>query len=122
MLKSVTLLIALGMTPAFAQKHWTPDDAAIRRLERAVETTDWTMVLVKTAPKPLDGYDRFYGGEIIGGHHIIKGVFMDGKGSIHVLASPAGLPMILDGGCHVVSVTYDADTGTLERVACNGFG
>lgn len=122
MLKPLMMLVALGATPAFAQAAWTPDDAAIQKLEHAARTMDWDFVLQKTAPGPLDDYARFYAGETVDGRHIIQGVFMSGRKGVYVLASTSQLPMILDGGCHYVSLTYDADADRLERIACNGMG
>lgn len=36
------------------------------------------------------------------------------------IADPRALPMIFDGGCMVVHVTFDLKTRKVERVFCNG--
>ncbi len=39
---------------------------------------------------------------------------------IHIVAE-TGFPLIMDGGCSVVNLTYDVDTSRIVAIQCNGY-
>jgi hypothetical protein len=86
---------------------WTPSDAQVTELEDLLRDHG--------GPK-LEQHARHYSGVIEDGHKIIRGHFLWTKGrNIH---EPAGMhihsevesPLMVDGGCAFVRVTYDPST------------
>ena len=113
---------------------WTPNGAQIAGLEDALARTapikDWGS---RTAPREWAAYAHHYAGvgAARGDRRIIQGVFVasfnatafvanKGEGGPGIyIESEAELPMVFDGGCSVVNVTYDPSTKALTA-RCNG--
>ena len=125
------LALSIILTTAAAQclaadTSWTPDSATIQKLEVAAAKADWGPQSHHQPAASIDTYARFYAGTIEGGHHIVRGVFTSrslrpAKG-VHIVSTMGQLPMIMDGGCNVVDVNYDADSDQIIYIRCHGFG
>ena len=78
--------------------------------------------------RPLKDYARYYAFYLEDGHRRIAAEFVadpfvqEGAGGVHVVSSKDSFPAIADGGCSVVHVVYDVDTGKLVYFDCNGMG
>ena len=116
-----TAILATMTCSAAAAPAWTPDMQSIAKLERAVR--------VPSGPgqpaKPLAYYDRYYAGTIESGHRMIHGEYIllgktQAKNSVHIVGLN-DLPLIMDGGCGIVNVLYDADVGRIAAAYCNGY-
>jgi hypothetical protein len=97
---------------------WTPSDAQIAELEDALLRSELLHGIGWTA------YARHYAGLKVGDRRpVIVGVLVasfneDERPGIYV-ESEAELPMIADGGCGVVGVTYDPSARAI-MAGCNG--
>jgi hypothetical protein len=113
----VGLAIALASAAAgFAAQVWTPARADVARLER-------TIVLPAKAER-LEAYARYYTGEIIQGHKLIRGDYLSGgppfaaKPGVYFRKGSA----VADGGCSVITVYYDPAIHSFASIECNGYG
>ena len=115
------ILIAIGLglaTSAYARKARANIDAAL------VKKIEQQMVLPPVASS-LKDYTRFYAPGRIDGRDVIEGVYLGGHEAVDKTATPvegvAGayvmkpgkhLPLIFDGGCGVLEMTFDLRTQT----------
>jgi hypothetical protein len=124
-LVSLTIvLIGLASTGA-CTKASSPEMTQIEKLETAIESGT-----PKHGEKlrPLKDYARYYAFYLKDGHRRIEGEFVadpfaaEGAAGVHIVSSRKSFPLIADGGCSVVHVVYDVDTGKLVYFDCNGMG
>jgi hypothetical protein len=75
-----------------------------------------------TLPDPnfqVSDYTRYYrmdGGKVMG---VYLSIPIEEEGPVWLEADEQG-PMVLDGGCGVVSFVYDPDRREFESINCNG--
>jgi len=97
------------------QSNWRPSASAIAALEGQLK-------LPKGA-WPLSGYDRYYTGTWVSGRRMIKGVLYiehaNQHGKVRIVTEQE-LPVIMDGGCSVVTVFFDVATNRVAGTFCNG--
>jgi hypothetical protein len=84
-----------------------------------VQTIERSVVLPPGA-EPVRAFARYYAGVNRNGHRIIRGIYVLGEDARIVMTNEEKLPMILDGGCGVVTVEYDVSAGAFLMVSCNG--
>ena len=126
-----TILAALGLLLNFivsapAQDGaWTPDGQTIGELEAAYGSwkAPWPMLNMPDPKPDIAAYARFYAGIMSGGRRMISAEFVK-LGSyvagVHVVSSPRDFPQIMDGGCGVITIQYDADAKRIQSLKCNG--
>jgi hypothetical protein len=80
-----------------------------------------------TAPSELltdfHGYERQYSGFIRGGvQYIVCCLYSFSHGSSYVSVGPSEdrFPLVMDGGCGIVIVVFEADSKTVVHVHCHG--
>ena len=111
----------IGQSPVLVaaqpvEQRWTPTLEQVSQLE--------TMVGMPRGTKPLAQYTRAYHGVMIGGHPYIKALYYIGSRSVpgvEIIGADRTYPMILDGGCNVVNLTYEVESRDLA-IRCNGQG
>lgn len=116
-----TIFAALvcGTTSAIAAdaSHWIPNRQLISEIEAAIR-------FPSGAEQNLLRYTRYYVGEVIGRRQVIEGQFVLEKRpeGVKVVKSENELSGIVDGGCMVVNIFYDASSGRIVSTFCNGNG
>jgi len=105
---------ALGS--AQAAIPWEPDLKIIAAVERVVK-------LPKRAAR-ISFYTRYYAGVIENGHRILEGVYDEGDdegdGRVIIVDTAKKFPVIFDGGCEIIHLSYDVDARRLLSISCNG--
>lgn len=127
MFRDLSIVIVVGLLsagPAVAQEPLTLgrvadlergfDLASLERASPAHRSGD--------SPEPLDRYVRFYSEDrlhdrpVIRGDYVLPGTFVSDEPGARLGRGPA----ISDGGCSVVMVLFDAESGTPLIATCNG--
>jgi len=68
-------------------------------------------------------YGRYYAWESRDdGVRKVLGTYVRGERPERHWVHQNELPLVLDGGCDIVTLTYDFDADRIERVECNGDG
>ena len=71
--------------------------------------------------RPLAAYDRYYAlRQDASGARLVAAVYVGSRTPGRHWVTEAELPMIDDGGCHIVSLVYDLEAGRIQNVYCNG--
>ena len=66
-------------------------------------------------------YERFYAWEARDdGVRKVFGTYVRGQGGGRHWVTQNELPLVMDGGCDIVTLTYDVEADRIERVECNG--
>jgi hypothetical protein len=103
---------------------WVPDSQAINELESVVQLPDWgRSTAFPNGHKPdVAEYARFYAGSVSNGRHMILAEFVHvpGYAGVHMVPTARDFPVIMDGGCHIINIRYDADAKRIEKFTCNG--
>jgi hypothetical protein len=110
-----TILCAASSPSAIPQQgkdRWVPTLADVQELESH---------LTKPSPSQLAKSTRFYYGFYEDGHQVIHGEIL-GEGSgrdmkIHIAPT---FPVIFDGGCSVINLSYDPVKRVVLSLRCNG--
>ena len=113
---ALALLVLCPIVPAQASGDWHPTLPQVRDLERQMAGTPASDFATR---------QRYYSGVTEGGHRLMRGVLVgissDGRPRPGIrLGMPD--PMISDGGCGVVTVTYDPRRHKVLDASCNGQG
>ena len=91
-------------------------DALMDRIERDLRMPEEAM--------PLAAYNRYYAWQQrADGMRKVTAVYVGARGrngERHWVAESA-LPVIDDGGCDVISLSYDVASQRIERIGCNGY-
>ena len=102
--------------------------ARLEETQRSVETVMNRIESLAVLPAdaaPLADYDRYYAwDDDAADRRRVIGVytrFRAPTGGRHWIAK-SDLPVILDGGCGIVTLVYDAEADRIESVACNELG
>ena len=99
---------------------WTPTRADVARIEAGLK-----LPTVPTPSGPLKDYERYYAGIVQNGHRMIRAEFValgvdpQARGQVHI-TSEDKFPVIMDGGCGIVSLLYDVEAGRVVSIGCNG--
>ncbi|HYD11443.1 MAG TPA: hypothetical protein VEC11_01200 [Allosphingosinicella sp.] len=127
----LALFLALGCAQAPAQDNQTvPQPAApatqtsgAEAEQEAIMTRIEREIRLPAGAAPLASYARFYAWqEREDGRRKVIGVWL-GAGERtpgRRWATENEFPLILDGGCGLVTLSYDADAQRIEHVTCNG--
>ena len=95
------------------------DNALATKIERKLIAKHPDIVLKRFA--------RFYSHDSVG---FVSAIYVFGNEGYEPIAgkagqiywvSPQNLPVVDDGGCSIINLSYHKWTGTLVSVACNGF-
>jgi len=89
-----------------------PSKAEVEAIERSV-------VLPREAEE-LEKYSRHFASVGDTTHRVIRGIYFLGDGPGVFITAAEQLPVVFDGGCNVITVEYDALSGSLLEVSCNG--
>ena len=80
-------------------------------------------VTMPPGASPLAVYDRFYAWEDRDDSvQKVLATFVRGERPQRHWVRQNELPLVLDGGCGIVTLTYDVDADRIERVECNSDG
>ena len=96
---------------------WRPATSTVSLLERTIRVP-------KDMGGPLNNFDRYYTGLYRNGRKIVFVELLNlserppGQGVVHV-ARPGDVPMIADGGCSVIRLSYDPETKAFSDLQCN---
>lgn len=114
-MKALAAIIALaagtGVVHAEAVQDvpWTLDPATVSRVEAKI-------VMPGTA-KSLKEFTRYYEPGFDRGHRTVFGLLKEGGDKqVHIGHGP----IIMDGGCSVIELTYDVGSDTIISIACHG--
>lgn len=106
---------------------WTPAREYVDQVESKLSLPEET--------EDLEGFFRFYSGFYRDDAKIFKGVFVSARlnssfaesrgldpngDKVHIYSSVRELPVIADGGCHVVEFWWNASLDKLEFIQCHG--
>lgn len=112
-----TLAALLGMLTLFP--GWSgadpipgPSKAEVQEIERSV--------VLPHGAEPVEAFVRYYAAVSRNGHRIIRGIYVLGEEARIVMTTAERLPMVLDGGCGVVTVEFDASARAFLETSCNG--
>jgi hypothetical protein len=123
MRKHLVLIIALFTLASFATKaserEWTPDTKDIAKLESVVDLSK-AKHIESSPPAPLAQYTREYAGVWSNGRRMIRGAFLLGAPTGVRIVPEKSLTQILDGGCSVINLLYDAEADKILWIDCNG--
>lgn len=107
-------------TAQAAVQRWTPTLKQVNQLER--------MIKLPPGINPIAKYSRSYYGIKTGGRRFIKALYFyeetthtHTRAGIVIVNADQMPPMVLDGGCNVVNVTYDVRSREVA-IRCNGLG
>lgn len=90
-------------------------DAIMDRIEATI-----TMPLGASS---ISLYGRYYAWESRDdGVRKVLGTYVRGESSERHWVRQNELPLVLDGGCDIVTLTYDVNSDRIERVECNSDG
>lgn len=78
------------------------------------------IVVLPAGAAPLTNYGRYYAWEqrTDGVRKVLAVYVFERQPQRHWVAQNQ-LPLIMDGGCAIISVTFDVAAGRIEWVACN---
>lgn len=115
MLGMKTLILALFFVAADLAPTPPGTDQIMDRIEAAVT--------MPAGASPLPVYDRYYAWEERDdGVRKVLGTYVRGERPQRHWVRQNDLPLVLDGGCDIVTLTYDVDADRIERVECNSDG
>lgn len=87
--------------------------AIMDRIEREVRLPD--------GAQPLTAYGRFYAWQQReDGIRKVLAVYVTGESPGRHWVAENALPVVLDGGCGIISLSYDVAAQRIEHVVCNG--
>jgi hypothetical protein len=120
--RQFALLATLGLMQIAGCTDGTSETANWQPSVRAVADLEATMTLPPGA-KLITKYARYYTGEMEAGRPIILGILVldDHRPAGTYIISETAMPLILDGGCTVITVKFDVHASQIESLACNGF-
>lgn len=79
------------------------------------------LISLPAGASPLPLYERFYAWEARDdGVRKVFGTYVRGGSPGRHWVNQNELPLVMDGGCDIVTLTYDVDADRIERVECNG--
>ncbi len=125
-----TVLAALALVVAIAplaRAQNSVSEATIREIE--------SQVVMPRGARSLDLYDRYYAPDRIGEREVVVGVFLlrssfsgqtrEGVAPVTAIdnvftASATQLPVVMDGGCNVVTIYFDVATQRLMTIRLDG--
>ena len=123
-LRQSAVAMSLGLAVAASIGHASDpplDVGFLHKIESSLKLPKGT--------KPLGSYDRYYAYAVRKGRKVLVGVFLyslalpgiaEAVPGLHILEKESDLPVVLDGGCTVVTVVLDPDRLQEADVSCNG--
>jgi hypothetical protein len=104
-------------------QSWTPSPSQIEELESKIHLENLPYWKISKLPL-LPGYERFYAGSMSGEDRVILGELIvpdtGEKPGIHVVPSEKSFPMVWDGACSVIHLTYSEKLKGITSITCNG--
>ena len=91
---------------------WVPTAEFIAKLE--------SQIRLPKGASPLLSYTRYYAGSILHGHRVIVGTYQHSGGGVVIEKSAHDLPIVFDGGCDYIEVTFDVSERRFIDVTCHG--
>lgn len=97
--------------------NWLPSYRTISHLEG--------LIAMPRGARSIDAYARYYTGVEEANRRLIRGIFILARAGGRYPPGPhivraLEMPRLLDGGCTVVSVTFDIQADRIQTVTCNG--
>jgi hypothetical protein len=93
--------------------YWVPTTSVVAELEHGLS--------LPQGAYPLAKYTRYYTGLIRNGRHVVRGIFVGGAPKVVIVKSELALPVVMDGGCHIINVDYEVESHKVLQVFCNGY-
>jgi hypothetical protein len=124
--KPVLLAVALALTVASAAVCSAEDDTVWRPSSGEIAKMEAKLRLPAHAHE-LRNYARYYSGNIVSGHHVIKGYLYLGdtpeiKSGIYInQPHDVVLHRLAGDECAVVTLRYDVEMTSVIGVRCNGY-
>lgn len=124
----LALLLALSCAQAPAQNNQgapqaaTPPNTEAQARSELMDQIERQVRLPEGAG-PLASYERSYAWQDRqDGYRKVLGVYLtpEGINRGRRWVAENELPLILDGGCSMITLTYDVATQRIEHIACNG--
>lgn len=113
-MKVLPIALPLALLAA-AQAPLPEAESVMTRIERAVA--------MPNGAGPLGVYGRYYTWESrADGVRKVLAVYVREASPQRHWVNQNELPLVMDGGCDIVTLTYDHDADRIERVECNGEG
>ena len=82
-----------------------------------------TIVVMPPDAAPLAVYGRYYAWEARDdGVQKVLATYVRREAPGRHWVDQNELPLVMDGGCDIVTLTYDVATDRVDRVECNGLG
>lgn len=106
------LLGCLTSGQARADEEWLPDLELVQGLESTLKMPDGAGAVTE--------YARYYSAEPRGTHRAVIGIFLQSREPGVYIVRRDRLPIAADGGCGIVNVVYDVETGSIVAAYCNG--
>ena len=104
------ILIALALLVSGCAHHPDGNDRIMRRIEAAVS--------LPQGSAPLSHYRRHYAWAN-DQEGMVRAVYVQGGKPIRLWLAWDEMPIVLDGGCEVVSFSYDVHTERVSPARCN---
>lgn len=110
-----SLAAALALLSACGPAAASDPEALMARIEAGVA--------MPRESYPLASYERAYAWDPHApGHSKVVAIYLHlGGRPGRRWVAPDALPVVMDGGCGVVSLRYDIASGRIESIACNGY-
>ena len=100
----------VAKSQADTETFWVLDTAVVHKLE--------TRVVMPVGAKPVRAFTRYYEPGFDHGRRVVFGLLTeDGDRQVHISDHT---PISMDGGCSIVTLTYDVAKGQIMSIACNG--
>lgn len=105
----------LALLMAFADPAAPGPEAMMDRIEATV--------VLPPGTASLSSYGRYYAWEArTDGVRKVRGIYVREPEPSRHWVNENELPLVMDGGCDIVSLTFDLATDRIEWVACNSEG
>jgi len=119
MFRILPALLLLGCTQAQpAAPAPSPEEEQARIMDR-IEA----LVRLPEGARPLAEYGRHYAWQSRwDGARKVVAIYVEGESPGRRWVAENRLPLVMDGGCGIVNLSFDVATGRIEGVSCNGDG
>jgi hypothetical protein len=120
--QSLALIVSLALFEGQSSSDWKPSREQVEFVEKQI-------VLPQEAPASIAHFNRYYSGITDNGKRLIYAEFVyinllgpnrpgDNAGHIYIVTEQE-LPVIVDGGCGVITFYYDLHRTYTPSLVCN---
>jgi hypothetical protein len=116
-LLTAPLLAAAILSAGCGQDAARREAAIMDRIERSVRL-EQAFMAKGNPPGPGASYARYYAWSAAG--RKVEAVYTSSKPAGRHWVEENALPIVLDGGCGYIRMTFDVRADRIEKLACNG--